>query len=88
MHVTMNGDVSLNVAHATTELIEDAILKVVAPADVTVHVEPADEARKAMEGYTNTLTEAANTLKQQVEKQYNDYLKETKKKKRFSILNL
>jgi cation diffusion facilitator family transporter len=40
MHVNMNGNVILNDAHATAELIENAILKVISPADVTVHVEP------------------------------------------------
>ncbi len=42
MHVTMNGNVTLKDAHAATEVIEDAILKEISPADVTVHVEPAD----------------------------------------------
>jgi cation diffusion facilitator family transporter len=42
MHVTMDGDLTLNDAHAATEVIEHAILKVISPADVTVHVEPAD----------------------------------------------
>jgi cation diffusion facilitator family transporter len=42
MHVTMDGSVTLQEAHAATEVIEDAILKEISPADVTVHVEPAD----------------------------------------------
>jgi cation diffusion facilitator family transporter len=42
MHVTMDGNVSLKNAHAATEEIEGAILKVISPADVTVHVEPAE----------------------------------------------
>jgi cation diffusion facilitator family transporter len=42
MHVTMDGNVSLNTAHTTTEAIEDAILKEISHADVTVHVEPAE----------------------------------------------
>jgi cation diffusion facilitator family transporter len=42
MHVTMDGSVTLKEAHAATEVIEDAILKEISPADVTVHVEPAD----------------------------------------------
>ncbi len=42
MHVTMDGSVTLKEAHAATELIEDAILKEISPADVTVHVEPAE----------------------------------------------
>lgn len=42
LHVTMDGNVSLKNAHAATEEIEDAILKVISPADVTVHVEPAE----------------------------------------------
>jgi cation diffusion facilitator family transporter len=42
MHVTMDGNVTLQEAHAATELIEAAILKEVSLADVTVHVEPAE----------------------------------------------
>ncbi len=42
MHVTMDGGVTLTEAHAATEVIEDAILKEISPADVTVHVEPAE----------------------------------------------
>jgi cation diffusion facilitator family transporter len=42
MHVTMDGSVTLKEAHAATEVIEDAILEVITPADVTVHVEPAE----------------------------------------------
>jgi cation diffusion facilitator family transporter len=45
MHVTMDGNVSLQDAHTATEEIEDAILKVISPADVTVHVEPAGPPR-------------------------------------------
>jgi cation diffusion facilitator family transporter len=45
MHVTMDGNVSLQDAHTATEEIEDAILKVISPADVTVHVEPAEPPR-------------------------------------------
>jgi cation diffusion facilitator family transporter len=41
MHVTMDGSVTLKEAHAATEVIENAILKEISPADVTVHVEPA-----------------------------------------------
>jgi len=46
MHVTMDGNATLQEAHAATELIETAILKVISPADVTVHVEPAERARQ------------------------------------------
>jgi cation diffusion facilitator family transporter len=45
MHVNMNGDLTLKEAHAATEVIEDAILAIVAPADVTVHMEPVDPPR-------------------------------------------
>lgn len=45
MHVTMDGSVTLTEAHAATELIEDAILKEISPADVTVHVEPAETSK-------------------------------------------
>jgi cation diffusion facilitator family transporter len=41
MHVTMDGTVTLKDAHSATEVIENAILKEISPADVTVHVEPA-----------------------------------------------
>jgi cation diffusion facilitator family transporter len=47
MHVTMDGSVTLKDAHATTEVNEDAILKEISPADVTVHVEPAEKSRTA-----------------------------------------
>jgi len=42
MHVTMDGSLTLQEAHAATEIIEDTILKEISTADVTVHVEPAD----------------------------------------------
>ena len=42
MHVTMDGSLSLQEAHAATMVIEDAILNEISPADVTVHVEPAE----------------------------------------------
>ena len=40
MHVTMDGNLTLIAAHAVTELIENAVLELISPADVTVHVEP------------------------------------------------
>jgi cation diffusion facilitator family transporter len=40
MHITMDGNCTLNEAHAATEVIEKAIHAVVSPADITVHVEP------------------------------------------------
>lgn len=42
MHITMNGSCTLNEAHAATEVIESAIHAIVSPADITVHVEPAE----------------------------------------------
>jgi cation diffusion facilitator family transporter len=47
MHVTMDGNVTLKEAHAATLVIEDAILKEISPADVTVHVEPVEKAATA-----------------------------------------
>jgi len=41
MHITMDGDCTLNEAHAATEIIERAIHRIIQPADITVHVEPA-----------------------------------------------
>ena len=46
MHATMDGSVTLQEAHAATELIEAAILKEISPADVTIHVEPAETPRQ------------------------------------------
>ncbi len=40
MHVTMNGNVTLQEAHAATEVIEKAVINLISPADVIVHVEP------------------------------------------------
>ena len=40
MHITMDGNCTLNEAHAATVLIEKAIHAIISPADVTVHVEP------------------------------------------------
>ena len=42
MHVTMDGNCTLNEAHAATEVIEKAIHAIISPADITVHVEPAE----------------------------------------------
>ena len=44
MHVTMDGNLTLKDAHAATIVIENAIMNVVSPADVTVHMEPAEAA--------------------------------------------
>ncbi len=41
MHVTMDGTLTLNDAHAATVVIESAIKEIVPMADVTVHMEPA-----------------------------------------------
>jgi len=45
MHVTMDGSVTLKEAHAATEVIENIILQEISPADITVHVEPAETVR-------------------------------------------
>lgn len=42
MHVTMDGNSTLNEAHAATEVIEKAIHAIISPADITVHMEPAE----------------------------------------------
>ncbi len=42
MHVTMDGNSTLNEAHAATEKIEAAVQEFMAQADVTVHVEPTE----------------------------------------------
>jgi cation diffusion facilitator family transporter len=43
MHITMDGNCTLNEAHAATEVIEKAIHAIVSPADITVHVEPVEK---------------------------------------------
>jgi len=45
MHVTMDGNCTLNEAHAATEVIEKSIHAIISPADITVHVEPAEAPR-------------------------------------------
>jgi divalent metal cation (Fe/Co/Zn/Cd) transporter len=45
MHITMDGNVTLNEAHAATEVIEKAIHSIVSPADITVHVEPVNQGK-------------------------------------------
>jgi cation diffusion facilitator family transporter len=40
MHITMDGNWTLNEAHHATEVIEQAIHAIISPADITVHVEP------------------------------------------------
>ncbi len=42
MHITMDGNLTLNEAHAATEVIEKAIHAIVSPSDITVHVEPVN----------------------------------------------
>jgi cation diffusion facilitator family transporter len=44
LHVTMDGTTQLEEAHTATELIEQTILEIIHPADVTVHVEPGHQA--------------------------------------------
>jgi cation diffusion facilitator family transporter len=41
MHITMDGNCTLDEAHAATEVIEKAIHAIISPTDITVHVEPA-----------------------------------------------
>jgi len=45
MHITMDGNCTLNEAHAATEVIENAIHAIISPADITVHVEPVQAPR-------------------------------------------
>jgi len=48
MHITMDGNCTLNEAHAATEVIEKAIHAIISPADITVHVEPVRMAKKPL----------------------------------------
>jgi cation diffusion facilitator family transporter len=42
LHVHMDGRLTLNEAHAATEVIEGRVRKIVPGADVTIHMEPAE----------------------------------------------
>jgi cation diffusion facilitator family transporter len=42
LHITMDGNCTLNEAHAATEVIEKAIHDIISPVDITVHVEPVE----------------------------------------------
>ncbi len=42
LHITMDGERTLNEAHSTTEIIEKEIQKLLPGSDVTVHVEPLE----------------------------------------------
>ncbi len=44
LHITMDGDCTLNEAHAVTETIEKEIQSILPGSDATVHVEPLDMA--------------------------------------------
>jgi len=46
LHVTMNGNIHLSRAHATTEEIEKKVQEIIPGADVTVHVEPLESPEK------------------------------------------
>jgi ferrous-iron efflux pump FieF len=44
MHVTMDGNLSLDESHAITERIERKVRTILPRSDVTVHVEPKEMA--------------------------------------------
>jgi cation diffusion facilitator family transporter len=45
MHVTMDGNLTVNESHAITEKIEESIVGILPKSDVTVHVEPPEKAQ-------------------------------------------
>jgi cation diffusion facilitator family transporter len=45
MHVTMDGNLTVNESHAITEKIEEKVLAILPKSDVTVHVEPPENAQ-------------------------------------------
>lgn len=45
LHVTMDGDQPLRVAHEITERVEEAVRQILPGADVTVHPEPKDKSK-------------------------------------------
>ena len=60
-HVVVDGNLSLDEAHAMTEVIEAAISRIVPGADVTVHPEPA-LVRHAAGGTTRTIIHAVEAV--------------------------
>jgi cation diffusion facilitator family transporter len=46
MHVTMDGNMTLNESHALTEKVERRVQKILRKSDVTVHVEPREMAER------------------------------------------
>jgi len=47
MHVTMNGDLSVEESHLVTEKIETVVAGILPKSDVTIHVEPAGAGNEA-----------------------------------------
>jgi cation diffusion facilitator family transporter len=46
MHVTMDGDLTVEESHAVTEKIETVVAGILPKSDVTVHVEPMEDRKK------------------------------------------
>jgi divalent metal cation (Fe/Co/Zn/Cd) transporter len=42
LHVNMNGKITLNEAHAATEVIEARVQEIIPGADLTIHMEPVE----------------------------------------------
>jgi cation diffusion facilitator family transporter len=61
MHITMDGNCTLNEAHAVTEVIEKAIRALISPADVTVHVEPVNLVRIHPKSRKRNISSKAST---------------------------
>ncbi|OGO39818.1 MAG: hypothetical protein A2Z03_03260 [Chloroflexi bacterium RBG_16_56_8] len=53
LHVTMDGNTTLNEAHATTEKIEKKVSEILPGSEVTVHVEPLELAETWTKGPTS-----------------------------------
>jgi divalent metal cation (Fe/Co/Zn/Cd) transporter len=45
MHVTMDGDLTVDESHVITEKVEKNVLAILPKSDVTVHVEPPENAQ-------------------------------------------
>jgi cation diffusion facilitator family transporter len=57
MHITMDGNCTLNEAHTATEVIEKAIHTIISPSDITVHVEPVEVAKPPINKKTKKIEE-------------------------------
>ena len=62
LHVTMDGNITLNTSHDITEKIENEVQKILPQSDVTVHVEPLETAQAPKYRYALETQNSENVL--------------------------